>query len=288
MDQEQFITQRVSLIVSKRCTLKCKLCGALAPYIENYHPDVAFLKAEVDAFFKIVDKTGIVDISGGEPFMRGTSQDFALGEIILYLSREYQNRFEHLRIFTNATVVPTKELCQAFREVSDSVSFSITIDDYGVHSPKVREISELLKEFQIRHDIRDYSSEIHCGGWVDLRDISNNHDHATAKELYEQCAIPQKLGCCLEMLDGILSPCSVAASRYICGKAEKQDPDIVDLFMDTELAKEKLKTILQSECFTSCHFCNGGMADDSPRYLPAEQASEEEIIEFKKNHKMRL
>ena len=282
-------TQRVSIIVTKNCTLKCKLCGALAPYIENYHPSVEFLKKEIDAFFHIVSRTGIIDISGGEPMLRTTPTDFALGDILRYLVEAYGERFNKLRIFTNGTIIPNANICKVFHEISLKKPFSITVDHYGIHSPHVNAISRRLLEYQIEHDIRDYSHDIHCGGWVDLRDISLKYpNRQDAKMLFSKCAIPQKLGCCLELMDGILSPCSVAASRYLCGEANTTDADILDLFADSTQMREKLYRILTAEYFPSCHYCVGGLSDDSQRVIPAEQATDEEILAWRQAYKMRL
>ena len=287
--QPMLQVQRVSLIVTKKCTLKCKLCGALAPYVEHYHPNVDYLKSEIDSFFDVVEKVNIIDISGGEPMIRTSHSDFALGEILLYITECYKGRFEHLRVFTNGTIVPGKEISDVFRLVSERTSFSITIDNYGKYSPKTQEIADCLKEANVRYDIRDYSNDIHCGGWVDLRDISLKYPEVEdAKRLFSKCAIPQKLGCCLELMDGIISPCSVAAGRYLCGKAEKEDKDIVDLFAGREEVYKKLKDILCAEYFPSCHYCVGGLSDDSERVVPAEQATNEDILEWKQKYDMRM
>lgn len=290
MPVKQFIqTQRVSIIMTKRCTLKCKLCGALAPYVENYHPPVEFLKKEIDAFFKIVDKTGIIDISGGEPLLRTTVSDFALGEILLYLIENYGDRFDYLRIFTNGTIVPGERICKVFREVRKKKSFTITVDNYGKYSSKVKSIASRLEMEQIDYIIRDYSENVHCGGWVDLRDISLKHiEIADAKNLFAKCAIPQKLGCCFELMDGIISPCSVAAGRYLCGEAGKEDAEIIDLFAKHTEMKRKLLEIFEADYFPSCHYCVGGLSDDSERVVPAEQATDEEIREWREKYTMRV
>lgn len=287
--QHMLQAQRVSLIVTKKCTLKCKLCGALAPYIEHYHPPIAYLKAEIDSFFNVVERVNIIDISGGEPMLRTSLSDFVLGEILLYITDCYNERFKHLRIFTNGTIVPSKEICDVFRTVSSRTSFSITIDNYGKHSPNTQKIAACLEATKVKYDIRDYSEDIHCGGWVDLRDISLKYPEIEdAKRLFSKCAIPQKLGCCLELMDGIISPCSVAAARYLCGKAEKSDTDIVDLFADREEVYAKLKYLLNAEYFPSCHYCVGGLSDDSERVVPAEQATYEDILEWKQRYDMRM
>lgn len=280
--------QRVSLIVSKKCTLKCKLCGALSPYIKSYHPEFTFLKNEIDAFFRIVDTTGIIDISGGEPLMRGTDSDFVLGETVQYLAHTYPEKFSRLRLFTNGTIIPSDRLCDVFKEVSVKKPFSITIDDYGKHSPHVSGIADKLAAYNIDFVIRDYIHDIHCGGWVDLRDISLKNSEEEAKKIFSKCAIPQKLGCCLELLDGILSPCSVAATRYLCGMAEKNDDDIIDLYADTAEMQEKLNKILSSSCFVSCFYCDGGMSEDSKRCIPAEQADVSDIEKWHQQYSMRF
>lgn len=290
MSEKQPIeTQRVSVIVTKRCTLKCKLCGALSPYIENYHPTIDFLRREVDAFFRIVDKTGIIDISGGEPMLRANSTDFVLGELLQYLADHYSGRFEHLRIFTNGTVVPGQEICNLISHINKKQSFSITVDHYGKYSAQVKETVKRLKDAQIDFVVRDYFNDVHCGGWVDLRDISlKNPESEQAKKLYEKCAIPQKLGCCLELMDGIMSPCSVAAARYLCGESEKDEADIIDLFDDERKMQEKLRMLLSADCFPSCHYCVGGLSDDSIRVTPAEQATAGDIQAWKEQYNMRV
>ena len=107
--------------------------------------------------------------------------------------------------------------------------------------------------------------------------------------MYASCAVPQQLGCCLELLDGMMSPCSVAAARYICGAADKTDADIIDLFSeDKDGARDKLARILSADCFRSCYYCAAGLSDNVPRYRPAEQASIDEIKQFRSNHLMRL
>lgn len=280
-------TQRVSIIVTKTCTLECRLCGALAPYVNNYNPTGEYLKGEIDAFFNIVRKTGIVDISGGEPFLCGGNSNFSLGEVLPHLCDLYAGRFERIRIFTNGTVVPGDALCDVFRYVAKRAPFDIVIDDYGKNSPKVEAVAGKLRRHEIDFTIRDYAKDIHCDGWVDLRDISRKHDLRGARELFLKCAIPQKLGCCLELLHGIMTPCSVVAARYLCGQIDAGSDDVVDLSMEPAKAKEKLQNILSAEHFDSCRYCDGGMAADSRRFVPAEQAAREEIAQWRKTHPMR-
>lgn len=279
-------TQRVSLIVTKACTLNCRLCGALAPYIGmRYNPSASFLKSELDAYFNLVAKTGLVDISGGEPLLRSGSNQ-VLADVLRYLENTYSGQFERLRVFTNGTTVPDDALCDAFRWVSGRKPFTVTVDDYGTHSPRIPEIAERLCKYAIDFSVREYTNVAHCGGWVDLRDMSARNDDAEARALFSKCAIPQKLGCCLELMDGIISPCSVAASRYLCGLADKDSPDIVDLFAEPASMQDKLLRILNAPVFSSCTFCNGGMTDESPRFTPAEQVTTAEIEAWNQRYKM--
>ena len=122
---------------------------------------------------------------------------------------------------------------------------------------------------------------------MDQRDIAyKNRDLNDDIALFGKCAIPQKLGCCLELLNGIISPCSVAAARYICGDTDKTGDDIIDLNDDKIKMRKKLHGLLTAKMFESCRYCDGGLSDDARRFVPAEQATMEDIVSFKKRHKM--
>ena len=52
--------------------------------------------------------------------------------------------------------------------------------------------------------------------------------------------------------------------------------------------KRKLLEIFEADYFPSCHYCVGGLSDDSERVVPAEQATDEEIREWREKYTMRV
>ena len=61
---------RGSLEITLRCTLKCKLCAAYAPYHEvPPHYSVEYLGKTIEKFFEIVDHVRDISITGGETLM---------------------------------------------------------------------------------------------------------------------------------------------------------------------------------------------------------------------------
>ena len=52
--------------------------------------------------------------------------------------------------------------------------------------------------------------------------------------------------------------------------------------------RKKLQQILTADYFPSCHYCIGGLSDESKRVIPAEQATDKEITAWKQTYNMRL
>ena len=62
--------KRTTMVITQRCTLKCKLCLAFMPYYEN-PVDMLFADVEetLKRYFQLVDQVGIFSITGGEPLL---------------------------------------------------------------------------------------------------------------------------------------------------------------------------------------------------------------------------
>jgi hypothetical protein len=283
-------TQRTVILITLSCTLKCRLCGALSPYVINYHPKFETLKCDMDAFFCIVDKTGIIDISGGEPFLCGLDDHFTLGEVLDYLCKKYIDKFEKIRIFSNGTLLPSNRLCEVFRKIASMKPLYILFDDYGHPLAQIKEIANKLDKYNIEYSVRDYANNIYCNGWIDVRDTSLKHTKEAAKELYENCAISKHLGSYQTLINGVMSCCcSTSTNRYLYSELDKDSEDIIDLYGNVEQMRKKLVDILTlNQSFSSCAYCAGGYSSKAERFTPAEQTTREEIEEWRKNHKTRI
>ena len=99
------------MVATYRCTLKCKLCAAYAPYYKNPdHYEYGFLAKQIDSFFDIVDTVRDFSLSGGEPLLH---KDIA--RLLLKLL-EYKERIKRILILTNGTLLMREELLDVLEE----------------------------------------------------------------------------------------------------------------------------------------------------------------------------
>lgn len=259
---------KTCLIVTHRCTLKCKLCAERTAYYQKrYHPELAFLREEIDRYFELVHYTMKFDVSGGEPFLR-----LDLHQIMEHLL-QYRKQFGRVRINTNGTLLPSDALIDVLKAYD--MQADILIDHYGDElSKKAMEIAEKLEKNNISYILRRQdAAHLHCGGWVDFGDLTKKHTVEEAKELFAKCAISNKIGFGFRMKEGVMSPCAVSAQCVEFGKTAPDPNEYVDLFDETiglEDKRRKLEAIFNLKSLKACRYCNG-MCVDSIRYVPAEQ-----------------
>jgi hypothetical protein len=242
------------------------------------------LKSDIDSFFRIVDKTITIEISGGEPFICTTKKNFSLGQVLDYICHKYPTRFDKIRIFTNGTIPPNDDICEVFQRINKPLH--ILIDDYGILPEKLLETVEKLKSIGLSHSIRDYKNDLHCEGWIDFINVSLKHDKTAANEVFNKCAVSKHLGAYNSIIDGMLAVCCpIPVNRYLHGEIEKDHVDVIDLHGDKEKMRKKLASIIDAkQPFDSCSYCSGGYSKDSERFIPAQQATENEISEYREMH----
>ena len=253
--------ERFCFPITLRCNLKCKLCAEHAPYSKRpYHPKFHELTKQLDQLFRLVNHIGKFDITGGEPFLRDD-----LANILDYLRIHYSSKIDIIRVTTNGTILPSTEFIKAASAWKTRIF--VIVDNYAV-SHKSSIIYESLQQSDIPCELRNYSTDLHCDGWVDYGDLSLKHSREDAKNLFQKCMVP-KLGFFTCMTNGMLFPCARARLLY-----EHFIADIsIDLFdpaLTDEGKKARMKSLLGWEVIEACRYCNG-LCEDSPRFVPAEQ-----------------
>lgn len=281
MAQEIFTMKRVGLSVSQVCNLKCRLCAANAPYYniigKAEQSSALELLSYVEKYFTVVDYVDLFGITGGEPLVYKELPELMEGLL------QYSKQYKFLEIYTNGATVPSDELCKTIKKYGEKFR-RVLIDDYGNPSNKVAEASEMLGKYDIPYEIRDYHSEnMHCGGWIDFGDVSKIvHSENDAANLFSKCAYPQKIGFCYSIHKGCMIPCSPVLKRWQMGLADKDDYlDLNDSSLSVEEQRMKILNISKSKFLDSCLYCEYGMCDNSPRHIPGEQLSTEEISRIK-------
>lgn len=273
---------RVSLDVTHKCNLKCKLCAIHAPYFKDpWHPSLEFLTDCIDRIFELAPTLNRLVISGGEPFLRND-----LWKILEHCLRYYDNIEQRFEVITNGSILPKQELIEISNKFKERIYF--IVDYYGMDlSPKCHEICKILKENGIPYELRDYYDNPHCGGWVDFGDFSHKRDLEEAKKLFAKCSFPQQLNLCVKVFDGRVDPCSQSMHAMRMGRFDALE-EYFNLF-DDKLSVEEMRKKVESwytvDNFVACQYCDG-MCEDSIRFHPAEQLTEEDMSKYNLNEEV--
>jgi sulfatase maturation enzyme AslB (radical SAM superfamily) len=265
--------KRVGLIITQKCTLKCRLCGEYCPYIKNPQDmPVEILSKIIDNYFGTADSVEDFCVSGGEPLFH-KEFDKVLSEIL-----RYKHRINRIMILTNATI-PLNEKTQNIIKQNPE-KFFLNISNYGKLSGKSDELAKQAEALGISYRSLNYAEgELYHNGWVDY--IGHEKKHFTEEEIAAQsksCAfIGKGYGLCIQ--NGKMFICARSWRRMYLGIIPDNPREYVDFTEDIKNFEEKKKELsefLNLKTQTSCAYC-AGMRDDAVRYKPAEQLTKAEL-----------
>lgn len=261
IDQSVLAVKRLCIPVTLRCNLRCELCAERAPYYHHpYHPELMDLKRQVDLLFSLADRIEKFDMTGGEPLLRKDLPQFAA-----YLYARYGDRIGKLRLTTNGTLPPGEELLDSLHRWGERAY--VIVDHYPV-STRFQEAARRLEAAGVPFEVRDYSGNLHCDGWVDYGDFQRKHDDEGAQKLFNACMVP-KLGFFTCLVNGKLFPCARARLLYEQG-ITRDYLDVAALSDTGDTGREALRAFLRRTSLESCAYCSG-LCPDSPRFVPAKQ-----------------
>jgi hypothetical protein len=259
--------KQVALIITHRCTLKCKLCGNYSPYYSPPpHFSLEYLSKVISNIFDIVDIVEKFNINGGEPLLHPQ-----LPEIVDYLSL-FADKIDILEITTNGTVTPGDRL---LKSLSFSNKVEILVDNYGPKlSTNIPEIMDAFSSANIRHRVRKYyGADAHCGGWVDLSDLTKKHTtDEDAANIFSRCYLTSKLKC-MPVIEGKAYICPTYKRCKDLALISDNPSEYIDILSDTitlSVKREQIRNFYNRKYFTACAYCSG-FCEDSPRFAPAEQ-----------------
>lgn len=264
--KETLNQMNLTVLITSKCTLKCKLCATYAP-ISPSPCDYPFerIKKSVERFFDSTDNVRLFTISGGEPFLHSK-----LPELIDFFGT-YVDRMGVFEIITNGTVVPNERLLRSLK-FSDKVD--IMIDDYGPKlSTKVPQIVDAFKNYGIKHRVRKYYGEdAHFGGWLDISDFSDKHRTKEETEaLFARCMYTTTFKNHIFIINGTAHMCYI--NKQLLDFMPDNPTEYVDLLDDSLTASEIAEMLIglrNRPQLSVCSYCSG-FCVDANRYAPAEQ-----------------
>jgi sulfatase maturation enzyme AslB (radical SAM superfamily) len=265
MEKENLLN--LTVLVTSKCSLKCKLCATYAPY--NLNPrNYAYenLTRGVDCFFNTIsNQIDKFTISGGEPLLYPQ-----LHELIDFFSK-YIDRINLFEIITNGTIIPSRQI---LRSLAFSDKVSIMIDNYGPQlSKRVPQVSNAFSSMGIQYRLRKYyGADAHCGGWIDIADFSikNRSQHET-ETLFNRCMYTTTFKNHYFLIDDKVYMCYVNHTLLdAISDAPGEYVNLLDDSVDVAMKKHQLLNLRNRKSLSVCALCNG-FCEDAKRYMPAEQ-----------------
>ena len=255
---DKLFLRSVDIIITERCSLKCRDCSNLTQYYKNPKDrDTRELIKSIDVFCSIIDEVNEFRVIGGEPLM---NKEIHL--IVRKLNEE--PKVKKVVIYTNGTIVPQEDQIKHFK--NSKALFMIT--DYGRLS---RNLNALTQKLSSNH-IAFYAKK--AQGWTDCGQIARHHRNIEQqKEIFRNCCAKNTV----TISDGKLYRCPFAANAARLRAIPDYKSDYINFLqewqngIDVDKIRKKIKTyLLGKEFLQACDFCNGRSFGD-PEITPAIQ-----------------
>lgn len=240
-DENGIVMTHLELVLTERCTLRCKDCANLMQYYK--HPeklDTDTLIKEFNRFINSIDMLLELRLLGGEPF---------LCEDIDKIIDEFADneKIKRITIYTNSTIIPSEKILECLKKEKVSVHMS----NYGKVSCKLLELEKVFSAHGISHYVHDYEK------WHDLGGIEKrNYCKHELRMMYKTCLMAK----CYTFYRGKFYLCPRAAHGETLGMYKNPDTECIDFTkdIDIEVIREKIRKVVNcTEYIIACDYCNG-------------------------------
>jgi len=239
-DVDRLRLNSLDVVVTEKCTLRCKDCANLMQYYKKPNNcDLGLLIDSLDCFMMSVDELYEARLIGGEPFVYKE-----LPLVIEQLSA-YEN-CKKITILTNGTIIPKDDMIESLR--NDKVT--LIISDYGKLSKKCSDLRDLMLKMDI--PFIDFTMET----WQDCATIYHRkREDNEITYIFGNCCVNDSL----TLLKGKLYTCPFAAHAANLKAIPDTCDESVDLLNTKEtLLKDKIRELYSGKEFIeACSFCAG-------------------------------
>lgn len=258
-----FIAQ---IVLTEKCSLKCKKCAHGCYAVDNNAKDLALQKVykSADSFFAKIDFCNEFVLIGGEPLLYKE-----LAQVIKYIGERYRNKIGIFSITTNGTIIPNEETIKYCKEYN----VLLRISNYMKQVPKIESkyihLMNVLKTNQISYVLGREELE-----WLDygFEYVNRNFNEEELVKVFDACKTP-----CREVRENRFYFCVMARSvsdnlEYHIGENDYLDLDKLD---EKNYKKELLEFNLgysEKGYLDMCAHCHGAEAKNYP--IPAAEQLE--------------
>ena len=268
---DKLIISKMSLVVTTRCNLKCRLCDEFIPGHKPL-PDMTPREARrvFDALFSVVDYVDLLHLSGGgEPFLNPHLAG------LTDIAFEYSDYFNNLMVFTNSTIPVSKELLDALKRYKNRII--VHASNYGIAPERSTELYKTLRDEGINlRVIKYYGEDQDYGGWVDFGEWEpRGRMPEELERTFKNCGITRIMKGNWRTRDGTVHWCQRSQRGMELGIIPDYPDDYVDLLGAESRREKRLKfhEIANKRYLSVCDRCSGdhGSDDASKRFPAGEQ-----------------
>ncbi|MDP2827506.1 MAG: radical SAM protein [Sulfuricellaceae bacterium] len=245
LNPERAFLRSIDLIITERCSLKCKDCSNLMQYYENpKNVALDLLFQSVDALCLALDEIMELRVIGGDAFM---NKQWPL--VVEKLLGE--PKIKRVVIYTNGAIVPKVDHAPLLKHPK-----VLTIaTDYGALSSNMDKLIHYFVEHGIAHRILQVDS------WLDCASLEK---HERSKEdnakVYQDCCAKNMLS----LSDGKLFRCPFAANADRLSAVPEFNGDYVDVLAAVSspagvagAGRKIMDYVLNKGALEVCDYCNG-------------------------------
>lgn len=240
MGEEKITLNSIDVVITEKCSLKCKDCANLMQYFEQpEHESFEVVISALDKIMAAVDFIYEIRILGGEPYMNK--------QLHQYIDRivEYKN-YGDIIVYTNGTIVPTDDNLQCLKKEN----IFLSISNYGKVSNRIEEIEGILKYEGIMYDIKKIDSWQNCGHIEYF-----NRNEQENKTVFNEC-------CCNNLFairHGKLFGCPFSGNAYILKAIPDFSNDYIKVIdmVDIDIIRNCIKALKEKDYYQACKYCAG-------------------------------
>lgn len=248
LSTDKLFLRSVDLVITEKCSLKCKDCSNLMQYYEApVNIEFDEIVSDFDRLIEGVDYLYEVRLIGGEPFM---NKD--IYKIIKHISDN--EKVTKLVIYSNAMVPIREDQGEILKH--PKVIFSLT--DYGSLSKNTQRVVEFIKSIGAAYRLHPPEN------WTDSGTIHDfSRSIAEQKELFSECCGKNLL----TVTDGKLYRCPFAANADRLKAIPRDELNSVSVTSSKESIR---RYVFDIDYLPACNYCKG-RSFGAPEIEPAIQ-----------------
>ncbi len=245
LNPDKLFLRSIDIIITERCSLKCRGCSNLMQYYENpKNCDMDMMQKSIDAFSAVFDEVMDFRVIGGEPFMN-------IEWPIIIKKLTDNPKAKRVVIYTNGTIIPNEKYISYLK--NDKVV--VVISDYGPLSRNLDGLKQMLEKNKISHYVMEITE------WLDCSAITpHNRGAKENMEIFKKCCAKNMS----TLSDGKFFRCPYSANALRLSAVPENKNDYVDLFkepLDDKgilATKNKIREYLSNNRYLEiCDFCSG-------------------------------